>query len=206
MSSVRIVIVAKAPQEGFAKTRLIPKLGRKGAANLAKKLLKHAVMQAVEAKVGPVELCTTSENNFAWGELNLPPSISWSSQGEGDLGARLAKICMRVIHQSESVLLMGTDCPALNADYIQRSVQALKHYDASIVPVSDGGYALLALNKFDASLFSDIPWSTNKVTMLTRKRLSQLSWSLSISAELNDIDEPSDLQWLPKHWHEQTTQ
>lgn len=206
MRTVHIVIVAKAPQQGFAKTRLIPKLGKAGAANLAEKLLKHAVMQAVQAKVGPVELCVTSEGDFTWGELNLPPSISWSCQGEGDLGARLEKICMRVINQGESVLLMGTDCPALNTRYIQRSAQALEYYDASIVPVSDGGYALLALNKYDASLFSDIPWSTNRVTILTRKRLSQLSWSLSISGELNDIDEPADLQWLPKHWHEHTAQ
>ena len=38
-----IVVFAKAPVAGFAKTRLIPALGAQGAADLALRLLVHAL-------------------------------------------------------------------------------------------------------------------------------------------------------------------
>ena len=40
MKPVRIVILAKAPLPGFAKTRLISALGEQGAAQLAERLLR----------------------------------------------------------------------------------------------------------------------------------------------------------------------
>ena len=55
MKPVRIVIFAKAPLAGLAKTRLIPALGQQGAAELAKRLLGHTLREALAAQVGPVE-------------------------------------------------------------------------------------------------------------------------------------------------------
>ena len=55
----RIVIFAKAPRAGYAKTRLIPALGADGAARLARRMLTHMVNQALDAGVGPTELCMT---------------------------------------------------------------------------------------------------------------------------------------------------
>lgn len=205
MKPIRIVIFAKAPLEGFAKTRLISRLGEVGAALLAKKLLQHTVEQAIAANVGPVELCVTpGMGEFDWHALDLPKAHDWSEQVEGDLGVRMASAAMRIINAQEPILLMGTDCPALDSQCIQMAACALHSTDACIVPVSDGGYALLGLNKYHPLLFSDIPWSTNKVTMLTKQRLNQLSMSLVVLESLHDIDEPNDLQWLPNNWDEYT--
>ena len=41
-----VSVMAKAPEPGYAKTRLIPALGRAGAAALAERLLAHALEQA----------------------------------------------------------------------------------------------------------------------------------------------------------------
>lgn len=51
MSAVRIIIFAKAPQAGRAKTRLIPALGGEGAARLAQRMLQAtlALLQAISA-------------------------------------------------------------------------------------------------------------------------------------------------------------
>ena len=53
----RIIIFAKAPVPGEVKTRLIPALGAKGAAELAERMLADTCREAVAAAVGPVELC-----------------------------------------------------------------------------------------------------------------------------------------------------
>ncbi|MDY0207998.1 MAG: TIGR04282 family arsenosugar biosynthesis glycosyltransferase [Pseudomonas sp.] len=195
---VRIVICAKAPLPGLAKTRLISALGAQGAAHLARQLLVFSVEQALKANIGIVELCVTpSMQDPIWHRMALSKALQWSNQDEGDLGDRLARVAQRVLANGEAVLLMGTDCPGLTAECIAAAAHALSHYDSCLVPVSDGGYALLGLNQYLGSVFIDMPWSTAAVARLTRERLLAQGLRLHERAELHDIDEPEDLQYLP---------
>ncbi|MEO8164680.1 MAG: TIGR04282 family arsenosugar biosynthesis glycosyltransferase [Betaproteobacteria bacterium] len=201
MSRVRVVIFAKAPQPGLAKTRLIPSLGAQGAADLAQRMLTHTLAQVLAAAVGPLELCVTpSAMDAAWRGISVPEGIFWSDQGEGDLGARMARAVQRVTSGGDAVLLIGTDCPALAAAHLRRAARALRHFDATLIPTVDGGYVLLGLNRFDQSLFEHIEWSTHRVAAATLKRLAQLGWTRQNNAMLRDIDEPDDLRWLPDAW------
>lgn len=196
----RIVIFAKAPVAGLAKTRLIPALGAQGAARLAAALLSHAVAQALASGVGPVELCVTpAPPDPLWSGLAPQATLNWSDQGDGDLGARMARAAQRALSAGEPVLLMGTDCPELTAGRIREAAASLIAADATLVPAFDGGYVLLGLNRFDTCLFAGIAWSTATVAQETQRRVEQLGWSLRTLPTLHDIDEPADLQWLPPH-------
>lgn len=199
--TVRIVIFAKAPLSGMAKTRLIPALGWDGSAQLARRLLKHTVEQAIAANIGTVELCVSPTSlHPVWKELALPIALEWSEQGEGDLGERLAKASQRVTGNGETILLIGTDCPSLTAEKLRVAALALELHDACMVPVSDGGYALLGLNHHLPGVFVDMPWSTASVAQLTRQRILAEDWTLKSFASLHDIDEPQDLRYLPESW------
>jgi rSAM/selenodomain-associated transferase 1 len=201
MSPARIVIFAKAPVAGFAKTRLVPALGEARAAQLARRMLLHTLREAQAADVGPVELCVTpGPNDPAWASLPPLKGLTWSAQTEGDLGARLAHVAARAIDDDEHVLLIGTDCPRLDAGRLRRAAALLRQSDAVMLPTFDGGYALLGLRKFDSSVFAAMPWSTDRVAALTGKIVRDLGWSLTIGSILHDIDEPADLQWLPDAW------
>ncbi|TDI78171.1 MAG: glycosyltransferase [Betaproteobacteria bacterium] len=204
MKTIRIVIFAKAAQPGFAKTRLIPALGEQGAAELAQRMLTHTLNEALVAKIGPIELCVTpSSTDTMWQTLAISDEVEYSDQGEGDLGERLARVTRRVIADDESVLLIGTDCFELTAFHLQQAANALRHFDSTLIPVTDGGYALLGLNFFHPSLFKSIEWSTNAVFFETMYRLEQLGCSVQNFPRLHDIDEPSDLRWLPKTCEEE---
>jgi hypothetical protein len=203
MKLIRIVIFAKAAQPGFAKTRLIPALGEKGAADLAQRMLTHTLSEALAAKIGPVELCVTpSSTNTIWQTLVIPDEVQYSDQGEGDLGERLTRVTQRVIADGESILLIGTDCLELTSFHLLQAANALRHFDSTLIPVTDGGYALLGLNFFHSSLFESIKWSTNAVFIETMYRLEQLGCSAQSFPSLHDIDEPADLRWLPRTWEE----
>lgn len=198
MKPVRIVIFAKAALPGFAKTRLIPALGAQGAAELAQRMLDHALRRALAARVGSVELCVTpSPNESIWRSSPLPAAVQLTDQGDGDLGERMARAARRVLDGGESVLLVGTDCPALDAERLQQAAAALQRADAALVPAFDGGYVLLGLNRYHATLFSNMAWSTNQVGMETLRRMHKLNWTVSRQPSLHDIDEAADLQWLP---------
>jgi rSAM/selenodomain-associated transferase 1 len=201
LNGVRIVIFAKAPQPGQVKTRLIPSLGAQGAADLARRMLRHTVEQALAADLGPVELCVTpSPQDAAWQTVTLPASIHWADQGDGDLGTRMARATRRVTSAGQSILLIGTDCPALDASHLRRAANSLIHVDAALIPTGDGGYVLIGLNRFHASLFECIEWSTATVAEETLRRLDQLGWKVKNQSRLHDIDEPADLERLPQHW------
>lgn len=201
MSATRIVIIAKAPIPGFCKTRLVPALGAQGAAHLAQRMLVHAVDAALAARLGPVELCvTTAMQAFDWSTLGLPGGLDWTEQGEGDLGARMSRAAQRVTADGTPILLIGTDCPALDATLLREAAAALHQHDAAMVPTPDGGYALLGLRRHHPHLFEAMPWSTADVADQTRQRAAHLGWRLHNLPMLPDIDDPDDLRWLPVAW------
>ena len=198
MKPLRIVIFAKEPRAGFSKTRLIPALGAQGAAALAKLLLDRMLQTAIASEVGVVELCVTPwASEEVWRQMGVPENVQLMDQGVGDLGVRMARAAQRVVGAGESVLLVGTDCPQMDAGQLQTAALALQGADATLIPALDGGYVLLGLNQYDASVFSGIAWSTSSVAAATRERLQALHWQVQTLAPLHDIDEPSDLQYLP---------
>jgi len=202
MRRVRIVILAKAPIPGFAKTRLISALGAEGAAALAARMLDYIITQALGAGVDVVELCVTPEiEHPAWEMMSKRAGVVWTNQGEGDLGQRLARATRRSIKAGDRVLLIGTDCPELDSNRLSEAAEALRRDDCVIVPSMDGGYVLLGLNRYDCSLFKNIMWSTETVALETRRRIDRLRWRLTVLPTLHDIDEPEDLIWLPANCH-----
>ncbi|MDE0797998.1 MAG: TIGR04282 family arsenosugar biosynthesis glycosyltransferase [Nitrosomonadaceae bacterium] len=203
MKPVRIIIFTKAAQAGFTKTRLIPALGKQGAANLAKKMLIHTLNQSLEAGVGPVEMCVTPPpTDSIWQEFAVLGDLEYSDQGTGDLGERLSRVTQRVIDRGESLLIIGTDCTQLTATHLQRAKESLHNFDSILIPATDGGYVLFGLNFFHASLFESIKWSTDTVYAETTERLETLGRTIKIFPSMNDIDEPKDLKFLPSTWKE----
>ena len=215
----RIVVMAKAPVAGHAKTRLIPALGAQGAAALAERLLDHAVQQALAADLGPVELCGASAFTPRLPSEGIDPPaavhpaferladawpITLSEQGSGDLGQRMHRAFERAFSLTPSgpsrVLLTGTDAPALDASVLRRAAEALADTDAVFVPAHDGGYALVGLRRPAPTLFTDMVWSTPTVMARTRGRIKVAGLRHTELPPLHDIDVPADLIHLPTGW------
>ena len=193
----RVIVMAKAPVAGYAKTRLIPALGAEGAARLAQRLLRHAIAQALAADIGPVELCCAPDAQHAvFSDLAAEARVTLSEHGEGDLGTRMARALQRALLTHECAVLIGTDAPALDATYLRAAHDRLADHDAVLGPALDGGYTLIGLRRFEPSLFEAVPWSTPQVLAITRERLKAAGLRHAELAPLHDIDEPADLVHL----------
>ena len=118
-------------------------------------------------------------------------------QGTG-LGARMHHALGEALETASHAVLIGTDCPELDADYLADAITALTEHDAVLGPVADGGYVLIGLKRADHRLFYDIPWSTDRVLDLTRSRLTELDWRWAELPTLRDLDRPSDLAYFPQ--------
>lgn len=190
----RIVIFARAPIAGAAKTRLIPALGADGAAALAHRMLLATAREAMTVMMAQVELCVTpAPGDPAWAGVLPDGEYRLADQGAGDLGARLARAAERVIAKGDRVLLIGADCPGLTGRRLASACWELETHDAVIHPTFDGGYALLGLNRTDSSLFEGIDWSTPAVARQTIGKVRDLGWRLHLGETLHDVDEPADL-------------
>ncbi|WP_394165136.1 TIGR04282 family arsenosugar biosynthesis glycosyltransferase [Neptunomonas phycophila] len=196
-----LVIFAKAPKPGLAKTRLIPALGKKGAAHLADLLLQNAVKEALATSFESIELCVTPDMKHPyWSSLIADSRIQLTQQVDGHLGERMSATAKRIIDKGRSVILTGTDCPPLTTQRLLAAASALEQHDSVIYPVEDGGYSLLGIQQWHPSLFSDIPWSTDAVANITLNRLKHLQWSCWEGELLWDVDTPNDLSRLPSRF------
>jgi uncharacterized protein len=197
----RLIVMAKAPVAGHAKTRLIPSLGPAGAARLAARFLSEAISQALVADIGEVELCCDPDvSHAAFQDIARSQRVTLSVQADGDLGQRMARAMARPLGEGACAILVGTDAPALDAAYLRRAHQALAGADAVFAPAADGGYALVGLRRWVPRLFEGIPWSTGRVMALTRERLAASGIRHVELPLLFDVDEPADLVHVPAGW------
>lgn len=192
-SPTAIAIFAKAPIAGFAKTRLIPSLGACGAAEFQEKLIARAVECAKSADLGEVSLwCAPDCSHPFFREIAERHSVALHAQIGEDLGARMEN-AFSVLGKSMPVLLMGTDCVALDAKLLKHCAVSIQNgKDAVFVPVEDGGYILVGLRKPVPELFRNIPWATSRVMSETRRRVEELGLRAEEPAMLWDIDSPAD--------------
>ena len=202
MNRTQLIVMAKAPVPGFAKTRLIPALGADGAARLAQRLLEHTLRQARAAGLDAITLaCAPDTTHAAFGAQAQQGGVSLVAQGDGDLGARMQRQFERAFEQgAQRVMVIGTDALALDAAMLGRAAEALASGDAVFVPAADGGYALIGLSRVLPALFNDIPWSTSAVMAVTRERLSRAAVRHTELPTVHDVDEPADLAHLPPGW------
>lgn len=196
-----VLVFAKAPVAGLAKTRLIPVLGAEGAARLARCMLEETIATAVRADVGPVILCCTPDcNHAAFTDLMTRHGILLVNQGQGDLGARMDRAITAGLQAHHGAIVIGTDCPALGVDQLRQAAQVLETGPVVFVPAADGGYVLAGLDRPMPELFVAVDWSTEKVMAQTRERLARMDVMAIELPTLHDIDLPIDLIHVPREW------
>lgn len=191
----RLIVFAKAPVAGKAKTRLIPALGESAAAALHSRLVTHTLMTVTIAAHCPVQLwCTPDITDlfFAQCKNNFP--ITLHQQKGRDLGERMAHALNHNLQQGFNSIIIGTDCPALTATDFQQAFTLLQNsHDVVLAPAADGGYVLMGLKRFSPTLFLDIHWGTDQVLAMTRKKIKELRWPAAELGVFIDIDRPEDL-------------
>jgi rSAM/selenodomain-associated transferase 1 len=192
----RLMVFAKAPEPGSVKTRLVPVLGEAGAAQLHRQLVEHALGIARACCLGEVELwCSPDAGDPFFRDCAARHGAQLREQGSGDLGGRMGRALEAALAQGKRGLLIGSDCPAMSADYLRQAAGALDAgNDAVFGPAEDGGYVLVGLARTPAAqLFEGMAWGEASVMQRTRERLRRFAWRWHELPVLWDVDRPADL-------------
>ncbi len=190
---MRIAVFAKAPVAGQVKTRLAPLLGAEGAAALHAGLVRQALSTATRSGLGPVELwCAPDETHPFFARCAEQFALTLHRQSGADLGARMRAAFAHGLGAGDRVIVIGSDCPALETGDLRAAAAALADHDAAIVPAEDGGYVLIALARPLPELFDGIAWGEASVMGRTRSRLGDSRARWKELPKRWDVDRPED--------------
>ncbi|MEH1808770.1 TIGR04282 family arsenosugar biosynthesis glycosyltransferase [Nostoc sp.] len=195
-SKQHLIIFTRYPEPGKTKTRLIPVLGDVGAANLQREMTEHTIFQVQELQKA---IDISVEVRFAGGDSQLMQDwlgldLVYQSQGEGDLGLRMARSLFDAFQSgAKKVIIIGTDCPGVNAQILATAFEKLHDFDLVLGPAIDGGYYLIALRQPIPELFVNIEWGTAQVFQTTVDIAQKLNLSYVNLSPLADVDRPEDL-------------
>ncbi|KAF0173511.1 MAG: hypothetical protein FD161_3805 [Limisphaerales bacterium] len=194
----RLVVFLKAPRAGAVKTRLAESLGADAACAAYRQLV-----EALLANLTPLpkaELCFAPLEAAAEIEPWLRPGWTLCPQVGGDLGGRLhAAFDEHFESDAQHVVVIGSDCPDVTAADIEDAWLALEGHDVVLGPALDGGYWLIGLRAPQPTLFTGIPWSTNRVFGETVRRARESDLRVALLRELSDVDTSADWErWLKR--------
>lgn len=192
----RLIIFTRYPEPGKTKTRLIPALGAKGAANLQRQMTEHTIDRVRELTTFRL---LSVEVYFSGGNLELMQDwlgwdVTYQPQCAGDLGERMVSAFQASFAAGMTgVVIIGTDCPDLNTSMMAKAFELLNEKDLVLGPARDGGYYLIGLRRLIPELFKGISWSTAEVLQQTVAIAQKLELVVAYLSVLNDIDRPEDL-------------
>jgi len=153
-----LIIFAKAPRMGKAKTRLARDIGYTHAQRLYRQMTAQIIRQTRDPR-WDTHLMVSPDNYLH--QLPLWEKESQIQQGKGSLTPRL----VRAFHRPGPVCVIGTDCPAVNARDIVKAFDQLMRSDLVLGPADDGGFWLIAArnsshHKVSSDLFKNVHWSS----------------------------------------------
>ncbi len=192
LDTITLAVLARAPQPGKAKTRLIQRLGAEGAAAFHAACVNRTMRIAMEACTQTALWCEPHPEHPFFDAWRTSAGVRLYAQSAGDLGARMHAAFLEHC-RTRPTLLIGTDCPELSVEVLVEASLLLMSTDAVIIPAEDGGYVLVGLRQPQARLFTDIPWGTERVMTVTQERMTELHLRYACLPELWDVDRPEDL-------------
>lgn len=203
----RIVVFAREPLLGKVKSRLAIEIGAQEALAVYRAMLARLGQLLTQAQIASWDLWVTSNCSHK-DFLSICNKTNIYIQNGQDLGARMDDAIQQTLRQEnvESVVLIGTDCPALTERYLDQALLALDSgTDVVLGPAEDGGYVLVGMRRPITALFEDIPWGTDQVMSRTLEALKAHELSYELLDTLWDVDRPEDLVRLqsllpPLHW------
>lgn len=205
-----VAVMAKAPQAGRSKTRLVPTIPPEAAAALSAAFLRDTTENLAlagrdapldaHAAYAPAGFEDLFDGHLAEGTRLL------LADGSGEMPDRVRGFGRCLLHAVTTLLdagfsaacVLNSDGPTLPTSFLVQAAALLAPSGdrAVLGPSLDGGYYLLGLKRPHAFMFADIDWSTAAVAEQTRDRARMAGLELVELPPWYDVDDAASLCWL----------
>ena len=184
-----LIVLAKNPVLGKAKTRIAKGVGDAKALSIYIELLEvvKTLTKQVNCDVAIYysEYIDTLDN---WSET----AKKYLQKTSPDLGERIFHALDEQLNSYTSAIIIGSDCPYLTKRHISQAFDLLQTNDVVLGPSNDGGFYLMGINEMNQAIFKDVEWSTDSVASTILQNAERLDYSVATLESLTDIDEIED--------------
>ena len=193
-----VLVVAKAPVAGQAKTRLMPAATPRQAGRIAAAALLDSLDAALATPDATVVVAMTGELDHAERADEIADLLDRCDvvpQRGGDLGIRLANAHADVAqrHPGLPVLQIGMDTPQVSPELLAGGLLRLRSADAVLGPALDGGWWSLGLrDPLRADVLRSIPTSRSDTGARTLFALRGQGLGVETLPALSDVDTMTD--------------
>jgi len=189
----QLIVFARAPIVGQCKSRLIPLLNPQGSSDFYKKLLSHCFNQLENLDGIDISLYVYPDaDNHYLKKLAEINSVTLVEQQGKNLGERMFNAIHDSLQHYNKTVLIGTDCPLLDASYIKKAFSEIRPGRLVLGPATDGGYVLIGANHIEPCFFENINWGTEHVLEQSIMNIVDANYEYSLLDVLWDIDTPDD--------------
>ena len=198
-----IIVLAKEPVPGRAKTRLCPPLTPNQAAEVAAASLSDTFAAVRQSQRATHAVAVFDGDPQGW----VPNEIAVFPQVSGGLDRRLAAAFTTVCSTyGEPAVLIAMDTPQVTAQLLDAAIASIEgaNVDAVFGPAEDGGFWLIGLDPHQVGenaawfghVFFDVPMSTPTTGKAQRERMTELGLRINDLPTLRDIDTLDDLHMV----------
>lgn len=186
-----LLLLAKAPIPGLAKTRLAESIGQDAAAAVAAAFIDDTITTARDEGWKLRLVVTPAEAAPSFSQLagGAPADI----QVDGDLGDRIGAALRDSVARGQRPVLIGSDSPDLPRSIIGTAFILLQSNDVVLGPATDGGFYLIGCREFPIGLFEGVPWSTPAACEAVVRNARARGLSIAFLPEWEDVDDLESL-------------
>lgn len=205
LGSVSLVQYAKWPRLGKVKTRLARDVGNEQALRAHQALTQNVNdnLAVLASRLEQGQLILAFDHLPDTEQLSSPSAFSalradaFQLQVGESLGDKMATTFTSLLSSCEKVVIVGSDCPSADSDYIEAALEALNDVDIVFGPADDGGYVLIAAKVFDKQIFNGVEWGAELVLQQTLENIQQSGLTYRLLEERWDVDDMAGYErWL----------
>ena len=187
--------MAKRPQPGRTKTRLIPSVGPHSAHKLYEAFLLDTLETASSIEDVITVVAMDREDSAGYFEDIAPTALQLVQRGP-DLGSRLVHVMTECGAAGfDKVVAIGSDSPTVRANLLRCAFDRLddRQTDVVIGPADDGGYYLIGWSDPHPEVVLPVEMSTERVLADTLDLARKHAVNVQLIDSWYDIDTPADL-------------
>jgi rSAM/selenodomain-associated transferase 1 len=190
-----VVVMAKAPREGFVKTRLTGAYRTCDVVQLSECMLRDTLALVQPLRPVHVAVMCPSED-VADIAARLPAGIDVVGQRGSGLAAALVSAFECFVPDFRRVIALDSDSPHLPLAILESAFDRLETNDLVVGPTEDGGYYLVGASATHPRLFDPAPLGTRNARDALLGNARARGLSVAFTEPWYDVDVPADLRRL----------
>jgi uncharacterized protein len=190
-----VVVMAKAPREGFVKTRLTGAYPSRDVVQLAECMLRDTLTLVQKLSRVHVAVMCPSED-VAEIQTLVPEGVHVVGQRGNGLAAALDSAFERFAPDFRRVVAVDSDSPHLPLASLQSAFELLETNELVLGPTEDGGYYLVGGSAMHPRLFDLAPLGRGHARDALLGSARALGLSVAFTEASYDVDLPADLRRL----------